>query len=488
MKIKYLTFVLLAVLAACSKDEADFTTAEQSVPHSAGNSIVLGVKEVVSPATRAAQVAGSMNFEQLKTTGFGVYGYKGEYDNGSSTPTLFGNTTNTHVTFITGGTSPSTLLDIPGSWDYTNSDADNLVEWEEDEKYTFFAYAPYMADNGTAPGITTIKAASDVSAGDPTIGYTVSTDPASSVDLLWGVRTDSEEKAGLPWIDIQRGKTTSAVLFTFYHALCALGLHAQVIVDQQNRLGELDDESYLGTIGDKDGCKVTLKSITIAPRARVLPDVAEPFHQSATLNLNNTTAVEADNYGAHQPLWTSHSGTISSLILDDGSTDGHGTIDSRLLDPKTDDFSSPNPTNYDVMDDDDYDTEVPGITESANSQTVIALDGSGKEQFYMLIPQDAQDYTVTVEYFLTYKTGESSPGVNTYHREAITASATISDLELIAGVKYYINLVIGLTTFKVSIDAVDWDESTVPVTIATETSTSASESLAKRLRLSDREK
>jgi len=193
-----------------------------------------------------------MDFTQLRATGFGVYGYKGAYSSESSLPTLFAdNATNTLVTFDPDGTTtpPTTLLDIPGSWTYPGT----LKEWEnvgsttEKQKYTFFAYAPYMDSDGTAPGITTVK--QDVTAGDPTIGYTVATNPAQSVDLLWGVRTDTEEKAGLPWIDISKGKTASAVLFTFYHALCALGYHAQVIVDQDNRLTDLEDKSSLGTIG-----------------------------------------------------------------------------------------------------------------------------------------------------------------------------------------------------------------------------------------------
>jgi len=178
------------------------------------------------------------------------------------------------------------------------------------------------------------------------------------------------------------------------------------------------------------------------------------------LNLNNTTA--------HQPLWSTKSGSIARLVIDDGMTDGHGTIDATLLDPNTTDFGDSNPNNFDVMTGESYDTEVPGIVESANTQTIIAKDGSGNEQFYMLIPYEAKDYKLTIEYYITYKTASG------YHREAHIGTATLPDLELEAGVKYYINLVFGLTTFKVSVTA------TTPVTIATETGTSASHSLAPR--------
>ena len=121
-----------------------------------------------------------------------------------------------------------------------------------------------------------------------------------------------------------------------------------------------------------------------------------------------------------------------------------------------------------------YDTEVPGITESANEQTVIKND-----KLFMLIPQAAQaaqDYTIAIDYFLTYKTETG------YHREEKTGTATIKNLELAAGVKYYLNLVFGLTTFKLSVDATDWEGQNINTTVVIETGTGAGMSLAKEWR------
>ena len=461
--IYYIGAILALVLAGCSSDDGLLSG---PVATGEGDAIVLDVKEVVSAVTRADQQTGSMTFETLKTTGFGVYGYEGTYNSSSSTPTLFkvdeGVGANTKVSFETGGTAPTTLVAHPGSWNY--AETENLKQWEEGQKYTFFAYAPYMASAGTAPGITSIKTNDD--AGDPTVGYTVATNPAGSVDLLWGVRTayttssGTTASAGLPWIDITKGETAAAVQFTFYHALCALGLHAQVMVDQGNDTDNLGDVSTLGTLGDKDGCKVTLRKITIKP-------ATEPFCQSGVLNLNNTSA--------HQPLWQSTSGTITSLAIDNG-TEGNGVIDSKLRDPVAgtadDDYYSEgttlnlNGSKTGMM----ANSSVPGITETANTQTVIEDDNL----FMLIPPQAAQDYTITVEYYITYKTTGMS-----YHRQSFRGSATISNLELAAGVKYYLNLVFGLTTFKVTVTANDWEETTNAVTIATETGTSASNSLAK---------
>ena len=423
------------LLTACSEESATVGQTEDIA--AADNAIVLGVKEVVAPETRAEQQKGSIDFTKLTETGFGVYGYEegaDGYNYSSSEPTLFGGA-NKKVTFVSGGTAPTTSLDHPGSWEY-----DGTKTWAAGKKYTFFAYAPYMAEGGTAPGITSVSAGN----GDPTIAYTVADNPANSVDLLWGVRTDTSDKSGKPWIDVQKGQTASAVLFTFYHALCAVGFHAQVIVDQKNDPDNLDDISKLGTLGKADGCKVTLKSITITPTTSL--------YKSGVLNLNNTTA--------HQPLWPEKTGTIDKLVLNSAST-----IDAKLLDPNPSDFSDANPSNTGVM----SNTSVPGITESANTQTIIENDN-----LFMLIPQEKQNYTISIEYFLTYKT-ESG-----YHRESKTGTATIENLELVAGVKYYINLVLGLTTFKVTVDAGDWTEETQNTTVAIETGTSASQSLAKQ--------
>ena len=441
--LPFYLFTFLPLITACSGDDAI------TEPLSTEDAIVLGVKEVVSPVTRA-QIPGIMNFTQLTTTGFGVYGYEGAtaYDKSSSAFNLFA--PNTEVTFDPNGTAPTTILDHPGSWEYAGA----LKEWNKNMKYSFFAYAPWMSAGeetaGTDAGINTIS----TGAGDPKITYTVAEDPAQSVDLLWGVRTDTQEKSGLAWIDVTKGATTSAVLFTFYHALCAIGLHAQVMVDQANDTDNLGDLSQLGTIGDANGCKVTLKSITITPAG--LPDevpavAATLFTKSAQLNLNNTTK--------HQPLWENASGTIANLVLNSATT-----IDAKLLDPQSGDTPLTSGEIATFM----ANSSLPGITESANTQTIIKDD-----KFFMLIPQAAQDYTIAIDYFLTYKTETG------YHREAKSGTATIKNLQLAAGVKYYLNLVFGLTTFKLSVDATDWEGQNINTTVVIENGTSASQSLAR---------
>ncbi len=437
-KILYIAVGLL--LTGCTSDE------EQSGNVLGNdNAIVLGVKEVKSPESRA-QHTGSMNFTELKSTGFGVYGYKGEYNNASSTPTLFAGGANTQVTFITGGTEPTTTVVHPGNWKYAAT-KEALRKWEKNEKYTFFAYAPYMSAGEVGAGINTISTGN----GDPSIAYTVATDPAESVDLLWGLRSDN----GLPWKDVTSTTSAGSVMFTFYHALCAIGYHAQVIVDKDNNLTDIEDVSGIAAIGTD--CKVTIKSITLEPNsANSKPGL---FYQSGVLNLNNGTA--------HTPNWGSLSGSIGSLVLS-GSK-----IDSRLLDPAPADAAAIAAFMGNAS--------IPGVTQSANTQAVID-SVADKERFYMLLPYAAKDYKLTVKYFITFRTGDT-----TYSRGLgeLTGTALLNDLELKPGIKYYFNMVFGLTTFKLNVLAKDWDGQIINTSVVVENGTSASQSLAKELSITE---
>ena len=208
---------------------------------------------------------------------------------------------------------------------------------------------------------------------------------------------------------------------------------------------------------------MTIKSITFEPNSDLKTSDPSPvyyqpghFYETGTLNLNNETA--------HTPNWGSLSGSIASLVLSGDK------IDSKLLDPAPADDTAIKT----FMEDDD---KHPGVTESANMQTVIAKNG-GKEQFYMLLPYEAKDYKLTVKYFITYKTGPSSY----FRSDELTGNATLNDMKLIPGVKYYLNMVFGLTTFKLSVLAYDWDGQTINTSVVVENGTSASQSLAKEWR------
>ena len=185
------------------------------------------------------------------------------------------------------------------------------------------------------------------------------------------------------------------------------------------------------------------------------------FYQTGILNLNNTTA--------RTPNWGSLSGSIGSLVLDGDN------IDAKIKDPQTGDTPLTSEEITTFM----GNASIPGVTQSANTQTVITKDASGNEQFYMLLPYAAKDYKLTVKYFITYKTG-----ADTYFRSAeLTGDADLNDMELKPGIKYYFNMVFGLTTFKLNVLAKDWDGQIINTSVVIENGTSASQSLGKEYEL-----
>ena len=246
-------------------------------------------------------------------------------------------------------------------------------------------------------------------------------------------------------------------MFTFYHALCAIGYHAQVIVDKDNNLTDIEDESGIAAIGTD--CKVTIKSITLEPNnANSKPGL---FYQTGILNLNNTTA--------RTPNWGSLSGSIGSLVLDGDN------IDAKIKDPQTGDTPLTSEEITTFM----SNASNPGVTQSANTQAVIN-SVADKERFYMLLPYAAKDYKLTVKYFITFRTGDT-----TYSRGLgeLTGTALLNDLELKPGIKYYFNMVFGLTTFKLNVLAKDWDGQIINTSVVVENGTSASQSLGKEYEL-----
>jgi len=386
--------------------------------------------EVEQTMTRAAQT-GVMDNTTLATTGFGVfiYGKNGTAD-------LFA--TAQHVTYANGDTPTEPIDDVhlhPRKWNYGTQH-----DWTENETFSFYAYAPYaslpLSDPGT--GITAIIA----DASGPTITYTVATDPAQSVDLLWGVKGDT----GLPWLSQTRLSNGGLVLFNFRHALAAVGLHVQAMIDKDNDLLDLTDEADPESLLGTDALKVTLQSITITPVNTYESDgitvkkAAQDFYGGGTLNLNNTTE-------ANRPEWTPGDRSISSLTLSSSQ------INSSLTSSGS------------------------GVLKTADAQTVIAQSG-GKDQFFMLLPDDAQSYEVTVEYTVT--TATQTINYTNTTGELGARTATFTSLPLVAGIRYWLNLVIGLRTVSVSVTAEDWQGQTVDLELLTEQGTSANSSLSRR--------
>ena len=405
----------VTMLAACSTDS------ENAAPQPADKGTPITLAAAVEGGDTRSGSVGSIDYKQLTATGFGVF---------ASSPLSWENLSVTY-NGPTPAENPGSVFDYPGSWTYGK-----LKYWNKDASggpVDFYAYAPYVSAGSGTSGITGISGTN--------VTYAIATTPSESVDLLWGVKGST----GLPWTGTTYATTGGPVLFTFRHALAAIGFHVQAMIDQTNDTGDLGDASDVsGIIGEASSpYKITIKQVSISGS----------FHKSATLNLANTIK--------NTPNWGTPSGSVSSL-----------TIDNSLINT---DFQHPNTTTstdattaQTIME-----GSMTGITQQAQQKLI---NPATPEQLFFVIPNSTQqNYTVTIDWCVSHKTGES-----TYSAEDHTSTINVNGLALAAGNRYYINMVFGLKTVNLTVTADDWTSEPQDVTVKIEHGTSASESLARK--------
>lgn len=421
------------VLTGCSADDGNLPSQETR------SGVVFGAC-VKAPATRAGQV-GDMDFKALATSGFGVYAYGFTADDFSASvpahATLSGQISYTGTTPAAELTNPTDVFFYPGNWTYPGS----VIDWPDAiQKISFFAYAPYVASPGGNEGITAISSGS----GDPKVTYTLALSPDKGVDLLWGIN----ETDGLPWVNKTLADTpdgSGAVLFTFHHALSAIGFHVQAMIDKKNETGNLTDVSEVANLlGTSENYKITVKKLTITGA----------FYQSAKLNLNSTSA--------YMPKWEDKTDEASRTL-----TVGNSWVNAAFRHP--DDVTPTTTATAESI----MTGSLTGVTQTAQ-QLLIAKDGDVERCFYVIPNSTANDYTIAIDWCISGKAPNGSYIFEDRHSEVPLTAWTWEP-----GTKYYFNFVMGLKTFKLSVDAVDWTSETKTVNIATENGTSASESLAK---------
>lgn len=402
----------------------------------------------MSPETRAGGT-GTIDYSVLARSsyGFGVFAYK--CDNG------FTNWTNKQFVYTGSESDPVSDLEPvhlhSGNWTATD------VNWPHHSRQaiSFLAYAPYVSAGSGSTGITALEG-TDID--NTKVTYAIATSPENAVDLLWAVREDANRAGNirLPWLNTSIKDSTSVVqnvsdgnvTLTFHHALSSIGFHVQAMVDKTNDTGNLTDESDVSGVLGTD-YKITVKKLTLSGN----------FYPNAKLNLNNTTS--------GVPLWQEHTASASNTLSVPNSL-----INTAFKHP--DDESTTSVANAKAI----MDGSMTGVTESANSQLVIIPNATtSAEQCLMVIPNsEVQNYTLTVYWCVSRKNG------GTYTAEDHTTNIVIpsTNLPLVAGTKYYINLVFGLKSVKFSVTATDWATGEVNSEIVIDNGTSASESLGKK--------
>ena len=224
---------MAVLMAGCSDEDipaAASKGAEQGAPLS------FDVAEVVEAQTRSGG-AGTIDYSVLSKSGYAFGVVAGQ-------PLSW---TNQQVKYVddAGTTNPGTAFFYPSKWRYWTSDS-QIKYWNQHidgAAVDFYAYAPYVESPSGTEGITGIS--------DTDVTYAINTTVGQGVDLLWGVNG----KTGLPWEKTTytatgdgKQPTGGSVLFTFRHALSAIGFRAQVMINQKNVTTNFTDSSAISGV------------------------------------------------------------------------------------------------------------------------------------------------------------------------------------------------------------------------------------------------
>lgn len=449
---------MAVLMAGCSEDDipaAASKDAEQGAPLS------FDVAEVVEAQTRSG-AAGTIDYSVLSksTYGFGVVATQLGW-------------TNQQVKYVDddGTTNPGTAFFYPSKWRYWTSESD-IKYWLNDihnktaspiESVDFYAYAPYVPSPEAGTGITGISGTD--------ISYAINTTIGQGVDLLWGVNG----KTGLPWTKTTyaatgdgKQPTGGPVLFTFRHALSAIGFRAQVMISQENVTTDFEDESSISgvlwnglTDGSSGNYKVTIKKI----------ELTGDFHPNGTLGL--------DNDEKNIPKWDKATATNQTLTVQNSQiyasmkhpNDNEDTTESSTTGINDTDNEESNDSEAKSI----IDSDITGVSQDAQQQVVVD-DANGKESCFFVIPHEADDYTLKLYWCISAKLPDKTSYIAEDHENTIN----ISQLELKPGTKYMLTFVIGLKLIGLTVTATDWEVGEDNANVTIEHGTSASESLAKQ--------
>ncbi|MBR1447983.1 MAG: fimbrillin family protein [Prevotella sp.] len=339
MKKIYLFAAVAAMFAACSSN--DILEDDQNVAkESSAQDVAVGFEAYQSRNVTRAGLTGDLTLANLKKPvaehgGFGVFGYytdNNEYDPQSMPNFMY----NQLVTWKEDGSSGYWVYDPIKYWP---NEYGNNASSDDQDKVSFFAYAPYVEVNPNTGKVTDaennkggIVALSRNSAnGDPLVKYVASFNADEIVDLCWGVNAATSSWAltqggsqtlttGLPWLNVERPYDAKAqtvtdqqrVKFTFNHALAKLNV--QIDVDP-------DVAVHDATTGLDAATKVYVRSVSFSGIA-----------MKGSLNLNNSIANTAE--------WLDYNGTGDLetgevVTIYDGRKDGkEGTLNATASNEK----------------------------------------------------------------------------------------------------------------------------------------------------------
>lgn len=480
MKKVFIFAAIAALFASCSEEQL----ATQNVQANADDNTVNF--SVYTPRATRAGTPGDIDNENIKTIGFGVFAYytpTNQYD-AKATPNFM---YNQKVTFD----------DVKKEWTYEpvkywpNEYGDAAIS-DDVDRVSFFAYAPYVEFIPTTgkPDPTGVADAAlknyqnkniiytkkNDATGDPIINYVVDTNPATSVDLLWGVNADpttyapignnevTQNVAGKPFIDLVKpsnplpgyDQNGNRIKFNLRHALAKVKVTIDYIADAFTPDGPSE-------VIDKNETRIFVRNITMGG-----------FAMEGALNLNNTEA--------NIPLWKDVDGdkdlTFNPIQFNDGRKDSkEGTVGGEQKNEPNqclNDSIIENGVKEAVVDGKFTDKKHPGVTNKSVLLFKHTAEAAGDNGgFFYVIPRDA-DEDVDVE--IVYDVETIDPKLAGKLSDLETRGSSIENIiskkaifgegvDFEAGKQYEIRIHLGMTSVKIDAIVTDWDESVKPVDV-----------------------
>ena len=457
------------MFAACSSD--DNIAADQVLPGQTPENGAVALDAYMGRATTRAGAAGDLDNTAIQkawtppTTygGFGVFAYytnNNDYDQ-LAIPNFMWNQL---VTYSTDHWAYSPLKYWPNEY------GNNAIS-DDNDKVTFFAYAPYV-DVETSGKLKAADIAADkdkwgitsmtrnVTAGDPIIKYIASFDKDKAVDLCWGVCQNSDWQLvqtgqaqkidlGKPWLNVQRPADASAlsdatgqkVKFQFRHALAKMKIDINAFVDGYDNTKNLDGNT-----------RIWVRSVRFTG-----------FTMKGALNLNNETP--------NQPYWMNYNG-IGDLVADgdvivyDGRKDGkEGVLGAVATNEKVLGLNTQLIQDEKQLDNKAWNTgdgKRVGVTKDV--QELFENGGI----FYVIPTGDAMSIEIVYDVETingqlgTTLSDSKTAGSSIENRISKTIEFGAGNSVLEAGKAYDINLHLGMNSVKFDAEVLPWEDMADP--------------------------
>lgn len=362
-------------------------------------------QDAASRAVDHTPLSNITDIASLRTVGFGVFGYYDDnktYDSDNDTPNFM---YNQQVAWSTGDKAwtYSPLKYWPNEHGSDESDG-------RTDRLSFFAYAPYLK------GDPRLTFSANNAPGDPTVTYTTPNDLSQCLDVLYATKPD-----GKPLTDLTKQNVGDSVTFSFHHTMSRLNFNVRAAFD----------EIVAGSNAKAENTRITVESITLETEGSD-GATAPLFFTSGTLNLRTGLWAKAANTDAGTPKIVLSGDALGTDVRDQGDK-----------------------SVKDMLDADKH--IIPGVDNTWRNA------GNG---YLTLLPNTSLTTTPELKVTIVYHTTSDDPRLilsSGRSRVTSTVSKTLSGFRFERGKAYAINLLIGMTTVKFSVQVQNWRD---PITFA----------------------